>query len=343
MKILKIPKKKLDLFASILRQNWQIHAPVEQNGKFAFKPLMQWSEARLNYNRTILSPKKYFLPPQETMFSFSPTEGYVPNREGLDEKVILFGVHPCDIFAINILDEVFAGKYTDPYYQIRRQNTAIIGVSCVPDEFCFCRSMRADCVDKGFDLFFDDIGEYYLTMVGTSRGDDLVVAASQLFEAITEEDITEYKHRSSEKREAFKLHVEIRDLPEIFEIEYKSEIWDELGDRCLSCGNCSMVCPTCYCYDVVDRVDLGSKAGPRVRNWDSCLFHNHALVSGGENFREQRSSRIKHRYYHKQRGFVAEFGRPSCIGCGRCIESCPVRIDIVEVLNRLRGEEHAVH
>jgi sulfhydrogenase subunit beta (sulfur reductase) len=342
MKILKIPKQKLDLFASILRQRWEIHAPMEQNGKYAFKPLNHWSEARLSYHRTILSPRKYFLPPQEAIVEYHEGEGFVPSRKGLADRVILFGVHACDLFALNILDEVFAGKYPDPYYQIRRQNTAIIGVDCIPDDYCFCRSMRADFVEKGFDLFFNDIGDYYLTMVGTSRGDDLILAASKLFEEVSDDDIAKYKSRSTDKRQAFKLDVEIRDLAEIFELEYHSRIWDELGDRCLSCGNCSMVCPTCYCYDVVDRATLGSKAGSRVRYWDSCLFKSHAEVAGGENFREKRSSRIKHRYYHKQRGFVAEFGRPSCIGCGRCIECCPVRIDIVEVLNRLRGEEHAV-
>jgi sulfhydrogenase subunit beta (sulfur reductase) len=160
--------------------------------------------------------------------------------------------------------------------------------------------------------------------------------------AVTEADTNEYKRKSSEKRDSFKLNVEIRDLPEIFELEYHNEIWEELGDKCLSCGNCSMVCPTCYCYDVADSAQLGSKSGDRVRSWDSCLFNSHAQVAGGENFREHRSSRIKHRFYHKQRGFVAEYGRPSCIGCGRCIETCPVKIDIVEVLNRLRGEENVV-
>jgi sulfhydrogenase subunit beta (sulfur reductase) len=137
------------------------------------------------------------------------------------------------------------------------------------------------------------------------------------------------------------LDVEIRDLPEIFEMEYGAHIWEELGERCLSCGSCSLVCPTCYCYDVADEVELGSRDGTRVRRWDSCLYSSHALVAGGENFRESRASRIKFRFYHKQRGFVAEYGRPSCVGCGRCIEACPVQIDIVEVLNRLRGAENA--
>lgn len=340
MKILKLPKAKLDVFASVLQQFGEVHAPVEQNGSYAFKPLTRWSEACIDYNRTILPPKKYFLPPKEPLFRYRSDDGYVPQTEDLQKNIVLFGVHACDIYALNILDRVFAGTYPDPYYQTRRRNIRIIGIDCTPDEHCFCRSMRADFVDHGFDLFLNDIGDYYLTFLGTSIGDDMVLATGPLFEEVTEADIDEYKLRSSSKRAAFKLDLEIRDLPEIFEIEYRSEIWDELGEKCLSCGSCSMVCPTCYCYDVVDEVELGSRNGSRIRSWDSCLFATHALVAGGENFRESRSSRIKFRFYHKQRGFVAEYGRPSCVGCGRCITACPVNIDIVEVINRLRGVEN---
>lgn len=341
MKILKLPKAKLDFFASVVQQFGEVHAPVEQDGKYAFKRLSRWSEARLDYTRTILSPKKYVLPPRETLFRFREGEGYVPCTDNLDKRIVLFGVHACDIYALNILDRVFSGKYEDPYYQARRKNLVIIGIDCQPDEHCFCRSMRADFVDHGFDLFLYDLGDYYLTFVGTALGDDMVLATGPLFENVTAADIDEYKLRSSNKQKAFQLDVEIRDLPEIFEMEYQSESWAELGETCLSCGSCSMVCPTCYCYDVADDTQLGSRDGRRNRSWDSCLFATHALVAGGENFRKSRASRIKFRYYHKQRGFVAEYGRPSCVGCGRCITACPVKIDISEVINRLRGVEHA--
>ncbi len=259
----------------------------------------------------------------------------------MDKRVILFGVHACDIYALNILDQVFSGKYDDPYYQARRKNVAIIGIDCWPDEHCFCRSMRADFVDKGFDLFLGELGDHYLTFVGTALGDDMVLATGPLFQDVSQEDIDEYKRRSTGKRQGFKLDVEIRDLPEIFEMEYRSEIWDELGEKCLSCGSCSMVCPTCYCYDVADDTQLGSREGRRNRSWDSCLFATHALVAGGENFRKGRASRIKYRFYHKQRGFVAEYGRPSCVGCGRCISACPVKIDVIEVIDKLRGIQNA--
>jgi sulfhydrogenase subunit beta (sulfur reductase) len=306
-----------------------------------FRRIERWSEARLDYSRTILPPKKYFLPPRETLFRYDERHGYVPSTEELDRRIVLFGVHACDIYALNILDEVFAGRYPDPYFQTRRRQIAIVGIGCTPDEHCFCRSMRADFVDRGFDLFLHDIGTHYLTFVGTALGDDMVLATGPLFAEVTPEDIAEYKRRSDAKRREFRLDVEIRDLPEIFEMEYESAIWEELGARCLSCGACSMVCPTCYCYDVADEVELGRREGARTRTWDSCLFATHALVAGGENFRAARASRIKFRFYHKQRGFVAEYGRPSCVGCGRCIEACPAGIDIVEVIDRLRGVDYA--
>ncbi len=339
MKILKLPKEKLDLFASVVQQFGELHAPVEQDGRYVFKRLTRWSDARLEYDRTILPPKKYFLPPREALFRYRPGEGFVPNTDGLDQRIILFGVHACDVYAINILDRVFAGKYKDPYYQARRKNIAIIGIDCLPDKQCFCRSMRADFVDHGFDLFFYDTGDYYQALVGTALGDDMVLATGNLFEPVDAAEIDDYKRRSWNKRRAFQVDVEIRDLPEIFEMEYQSEIWDELGEKCLSCGSCSMVCPTCYCYDVADDVELGSRAGKRTRLWDSCLFASHALVGSGENFRGSRSSRIKYRFYHKQRGFVAEYGRPSCVGCGRCVSACPVHIDVVQVIDRLRRVE----
>jgi sulfhydrogenase subunit beta (sulfur reductase) len=255
---------------------------------------------------------------------------------------VLFGVHAYDIVGLNILDRVFAqGAYPDPYYVTRRRHTAVIGIDVAPDDNHFAASMNADTVDTGFDLFLSDIGTSYLALVGTSRGHDMVTMSGCLLEEATAPDFAEYKRRSAERRAAYTTTVELSGLAEILEMEYESRVWEDLGERCLSCGACSHVCPTCYCFDVQDEVTLGTRAGERVRVWDSCLLKTHALVAGGENFRASRASRVKFRYYHKQRGFVAEYGRPSCVGCGRCIVACPAAIDIVTVIRMLRGQTDA--
>jgi sulfhydrogenase subunit beta (sulfur reductase) len=341
MKTLKLPKERLDLFAVVLQKFGELHAPVRKADGYAFERLERWSDAQLKYTRTILPPKKYFLPPNETMFRYS-ADSYTPESEDLDKRIVLFGVHACDVRGLNILDEVFLeGVFPDPYYRARRNNVAVIGIDCVPDEHCFCRSMRADFVEKGFDLFLYEIGDDYLVLVGTALGDDMVLATNSLFQPVTREDVLEYKRRSQELLDSLQTVVEIRDLPEILEMEYHNDIWEELGKKCLACGACTMVCPTCYCYDVRDVVALGGcRAGSRCRQWDSCMFSTHARVAGGENFRDSQADRIKFRFYHKQRGFVAEYGHPSCVGCGRCIVACPAGINDVDVLNSLRGVNH---
>jgi sulfhydrogenase subunit beta (sulfur reductase) len=339
MKILKIGKQDLDLFVSVLPAFGEVYAPIKRGNGFAFERPTQWSDVQLNYPRTILPPKKLLLPPRETTFAFDPNQGFQDKLAEASKPMVLFGVHPYDIYGLNILDRVFAqAKYPDPYYIARRKSTTVIGIDFVPDDKHTAGSMNSDFVDHGFDLFLSDIGDEYLVIVGTSRGDDIVTMSGCLMQKPTEADFAAYKQRSKTRRDAYQTHLKMEDLPEILEMEYHSKVWDEFGARCLSCGSCSMVCPTCYCFDICDEVDLGSRAGRRIRSWDSCLFKTHALVAGGENFRGARSSRVKFRFYHKQRGFVAEYGRPSCVGCGRCVEVCPAKINIITVIETIRGE-----
>lgn len=342
MKFLKVPKADLDLFASVLPAFGDVYAPVRRGKSHVFDRPARWSDVDLTYARTLLPPRKLFLPPREVTFVFDPKTGYHDQLARAAEPRVLFGVHPYDILGLNILDRVFLeGPYPDPYYAARRRNTAVVGIDAHPDAAHFASSMQADSVETGFDLFLSDIGDSYLVLVGTSRGHDMVVMSGCLLEEPTAADFAEYKRRSAARRDSYKTHVELTGFAEIFDMEYESEAWNQLADRCVSCGACSFVCPTCYCFDVRDDVELGSRVGRRARVWDSCLFKSHAAVAGGENFRKSRSSRVKFRFYHKQRGFVAEYGRPSCVGCGRCTVACPAGIDIVTVIRTIRGQTDA--
>lgn len=333
-----LPKDLFPDFVKELSRFGQVSAPITRpDGAHVFAPVERAADIDMAHPRTILSPKKYLFPPETEMYRFSAEKGYFdPPAE--TAKTVLLGVHPCDIHGMLILDEVFRRYYVEPRYFARRQGLVVIGSSCEPDDKCFCKSMRSEYVDKGFDLFLTDIGGAYFVRMGTSVGDDIVAANPAVFRPVEREDVRAYKHAENCRAQAYKAQVELDSLPQILELEYDSRVWKEAGDKCLSCGTCSSVCPTCYCYDLFDRLNLDAASGSRVRRWDSCLFREHALVAGGHNFREGRDSRMKNRYFHKQVGFVSEFGRPSCVGCGRCIEACPANISIIDMINSLREE-----
>ena len=342
MKIVKLPKENNKEFIAFLSLFGEIHAPVRRGDEsFAFTSVRDLSEIALDCTRTILPLKKYFFRPTEVMFNFSAQRGYEAPVEETDKRLVVFGAHPCDIHGLKILDIVLGGRYADSYYFTKRNQAVIVGLDCIPDEYCFCRSTGTDFVDNGFDLFLSDIGESYLVRVGTSLGDDIVAAAHWLFYEVEPRDRELYKARSIQRRESFQTEIQLQDLPEIMDLEYDNRLWQDVGEKCLSCGTCSMVCPTCYCYAVFDELNLDADSGQRKRRWDSCLFTDYALVAGGHNFRAARSSRVKNRYFHKQRGFVSQYGRPSCVGCGRCIVYCPAGVDILEVVQNLRSETRA--
>ncbi len=341
MKVLTLSKKNATPFFEALKSFGKTYGPVEKGEKaYSFQPVESFSQLALDYKRTILPLKKFFYKPCQPVFHFNKDSGYQPAEEDLEEKIVLFGVHPCDINALNILDLVNSGPYVDNYYFVKRQNNLIIGISCMPDELCFCRSMSTDFAETGFDLFLSDIGDSYVVRVGTGIGDDMVNAVPDLFSPIDEESSRAYKDSSNERSAMFQRYIELSDLPEIMDLEFHSELWEKLGERCLACGSCSMICPTCNCYNIIDKLNLDQKTGERIRQWDSCLFKDFAEVSGGHNFRSKRASRVQQRYLHKQQGFVEQYGRPSCVGCGRCTMVCPAKIDIVEILHTIRGERN---
>ena len=324
-----------------LMADYQVIGPQARGPKFAFEPITDPAELRLDYNTTILPPSKTVLqPPLERLAIFGMGE------EGSVEPVVeavptvLMGVHTCDLRAIRLLDVVFSQDYADANYLEQREQTLIVSLECLRpcDEHSFCKDMGTLTGDEGYDLHLTDVGGAYAVYVGTERGETLLEKYTQARPA-TEADVRRLNEALSAKWPHFKHRIEFdaAELPALLATAYDDPLWDELGERCLACGSCTNVCPTCYCFNVVDEVNLALTEGERLRTWDSCQLDEFARVAGGENFREARSSRQRHRFMRKGKYIYDKVGELGCVGCGRCIRTCLVHINIVDGFNAIHG------
>lgn len=338
MRIIKLKKESLFPFLGVISDKADLWAPVKKGDKHIFKVVNDFSEIELNTTRTIIPPRKLFLPPTFNMFSASE-KGYKEDFSHVTKK-ILFGIHPCDIHGLLILDSFFKQAYNDPYYLEARKNTLILGLSCWPDEYCFAKSTNTHIVEEGFDLFFSDLKDFFLVWIGSSQGDDLVRLKPDLFDqSLTDNDIQTYIKWQTERDKAYRWSINFTALPDLMELKYKDPLWEKLGTACLACGSCTNVCPTCNCYNIMDKQFLGGKDGKILRHWDACTLEEYSEVAGGENFRKKRSDRLKLWYTHKLQAFISKYGKPSCVGCGRCVVTCPVDINARTVGKALLGEQ----
>ncbi|MHB8791114.1 MAG: 4Fe-4S dicluster domain-containing protein [Desulfobulbaceae bacterium] len=339
-----LPKKELPSLFEVLAVN-HIVGPVRKGSTsqgepvYGFDCIYDFSELALDYPPTVHSPKKYFLPYSETLATFT-----IQGREwrkhvdyNVYRPLVFFGMHACDINGLNKLDKVMLESvYPNPYYAGKRQNTFIIGVSCTPRPQCFCRSMGTDSVLHGFDLFLTDIGESFFVEIQTAAAFE--VLKSVRTSEPTDEDHGLYMRAADARREQFTCHVDTTDLTKILDLEFQAEVWREWGEKCLSCGTCANVCPTCYCYGITESVDLSLREARKELHLHSCNLIDFARVAGGHNFRPESHTRLKYRYYHKHRGFVEAFEESLCVGCGRCGQACLAGITVPAVIESVREE-----
>jgi len=329
-----IPKREIPDLVRGLAQEYEVVGPVAKGDAFVYAPVADPADLRLDYDTTLLPAKQWFFPPTETLMRFR-----VADNEVIDDSVevtprVLFGLHPCDVNSLLLMDNVFLGDTPDPYYKARRDNTLVVGLSCMPTDTCFCDAWGTDETHWGFDIFLSDLGDDYYASIRSVKGAELVDRHVTGREA-TEADTAAFQARTAAFKGAFDTAVDTSQLPVLLDAKYDSPIWAELGDLCLSCGACSMVCPTCHCFDVHDELDADQLCGSRVRTWDSCQFKEFADVAHGS-FREARAARIRYRYYHKQWGYLARFERVLCVGCGRCSRACKADINPPRVVRALQ-------
>jgi len=339
-----IDKPELKVFFDILAAENRVVGPVEitrdrkNQPVYGFEQVSDFSTIALNYTTTKLPAKKYFMPYREDMATFrmdgkdwEKTVDY-----NMDEPHVMFGLHACDINALNKLDKVLLGSvYPMPYYAAKRKNLFIVGIDCEPQPYCFCRSMGADTVLHGFDLFITDLGDRYFVEIQSDTAYNFIRKIKTREPA--EADHTRYMQAVSDKNNKFTTQVDTTDLTKILDMEFQSDVWNHWGDKCLSCGTCASVCPTCYCYSIEEKVDIDLLGARKTKLLYSCNLVDFAQVAGGHNFRPERQSRLKYRFYHKHRGFVEAYEEALCVGCGRCGESCLAGITVPDVISSVRG------
>jgi ferredoxin len=262
-------------------------------------------------------------------------------REDVDYAFI--GVRSCDLAAIGIQDRVFVGNgYTDPDYESRRRGAFIVAVNCgKAGNTCFCVSMETGPKAKsGFDLalteLLEDGDHRFLVEVGSKRGAELLAGLGS--RPAQEPDTGAAAEVSELCASEMGRELDTDGIKELLYRNIEHPRWDEVSERCLSCGNCTLVCPTCFCSDVVDVSDLAGEQAERVRRWDSCFTLDHSHVHAGS-VHNSPSSRYRQWMTHKLATWIDQFGTSGCVGCGRCITWCPVAIDITEEAAAIRATD----
>lgn len=338
-----IEKQNMSLLVNSLTsaEGAEVIGPRRKDGKYAFGKIADASELCLDYDTTVLPPKMYLLPPKETLITFKLEKEYKVEPVIEDKSVILFGVHPHDIKAIELLDATFSATNPDVNYLSRREKITVIGVDCLnPNPNAFCASLGTAIAETGFDLLLTDIGDRYVVTIGSSKGKELLREHAETREAsqaeLAQRDVERQKALANYK---VSLKMPPEEIPKLLDKSWDSPVFEERSEKCLNCGSCVMVCPTCFCFDVQDDVALNLKQGERYRQWDACMLTDFALVAGGANFREDKKSRLRHRMYRKGKYLWERYGKLGCVGCGRCASACLAEIaSPAETFNLLKEE-----
>ena len=323
-----IPKRSFNSLVNALTRSMAVYGPRAKRGKFVFDRIESADDLALEYDTTVLPPTMYLFPPREPILKFRLADGGKSQPATDTSPRAVIGVHPYDIKAIELLDEAFTAASPDPNYQARRQNTIIIGLDVLnPSPKSFAPSMGTHVAESGYALMLTDIGSRYMVAVGTRKGADLLTRYAQVSDP-NAEDIAAQKAARDAAFSRYRLHLDVprERLPKLLEDAYDDPYWQQHGSKCLSCGSCVMVCPTCFCFDVQDDVALDLKEGERVRQWDGCVLADFARVATGENFRHDKASRFRHRVYRKGKYVLERYGLMGCVGCGRCANACLAEI-----------------
>ena len=326
----KISKDRLAEFLTSVAADYALYGPKGDGDAVVFGSLGSVEELKLDYRNSTLSPKEQFLPRMETLYEFDG-ENYVEDVLP-DEKRVIFGMRPCDCRALTLLDQTFdTDQVKDPFYVTRRANTVVVALACKqPLSSCFCTTVGGDPYgEDGADVLMSDEGDSLFAKPVSEKGKGFLAQYSKFFS----NGSYDWAKQAKESRGKIKSTIKIEDIKSHLEGLFDDEIWDTASRKCIGCGTCSYLCPTCYCFDMTDeKTPNGVK---KVRRWDCCMFPLFTLHASGHNPRPIRAAHLRQKIMHKFCYYTERYGTNSCVGCGRCVRSCPVNLDIRQLLEKL--------
>jgi ferredoxin len=322
-----IPREAIQNWLQQLTNEQTVVAPCDMSGTLLFRPVKDCSEIDCTSGRTVMSAKEYLFPHTERLLHIERIGQDVQVIEMQpDEDILLFGLHPCDARGMQILDALFLEKPPqDSYYARRRSRMTLVGMACEElGESCFCTSMGGALDDpRGMDVMLSKADGGYLAQAVTPKGKALLEAAGLPYTVVDE----------------VAAPAKVAEIPPIdaWPDHFMDAYWREISERCISCRVCAYVCPTCRCFDVRDEIipSEGDGEFERIRCWDSCNSVNYRRVAGGHNSRLAKTQRLRNRFYCKFYYFPHQYGPVTCTGCGRCVDACPVHVDITEVIQQV--------
>lgn len=316
-----------------LSKEYRLIAPQSVEGVVLFRPVVEVEKIAFDCDNTDLSPKEYLFAPAEVLFTVERRDGgkmEIVQPQPVPKSVI-FGIRPCDAMGIAVLDKPFLSPPADALYAERRQNTTLIGLACKRAcAQCFCTSFGTAPDDpKNVDILLAESDDGFTVRAVTEKGKALLTGAN-------------LKNASAEAQKApVPAQVPVKGIEEVMRRSFELPYWSKLADRCIHCNVCSYVCPTCYCFDIRDYTEQGKTE--RVRSWESCQSPGFTKLAGGHDPRGNKGAKLRQRFYHKLLYMPEQWGAMGCVGCGRCVRSCPVNIDIREIITDIQklGEQHA--